>query len=835
MCFTPIYFIQTVVASHIDLTSVRRYLLLGASAFILALPLVLNPSKVSSALLSQSVPFYDKLSEPSSIHPNQLILGVQPEQTEKALHEFLTTHGLKLVKEWPDLHSVLVEIIAPQDEAFHINPAQQKNEQSTARLLAHLKKARHDLEQLSDLRYVTYNRRIYAADFVADTIQRNSPVSPHQIQATHPISARIPNIGEKNVENSLPNDPEFSNQWPLPMVQVVESWEISRGDSNVVIAVIDSGYNMSHPDLDQDSIWENKIEAAGLPGVDDDGNGYIDDRFGWDWIDNDNDFSNDTYGHGTHVGGTIAATTNNGIGIAGIGHDIKIMPLRILDGQGAGYIDALVDALAYADREQVRIINLSLVLEFDSPILAEVFANYVQKMLIISATGNQGRDVFWPAQYEGTVAVGATDSTDSYSSLSNFGPMVDLAAPGINILSTGSNKLYLHNSGTSMATAHVSGLAGLVHSLRPDFSVGQILDVIKQSAVDINGAEHPGRDDFIGSGRIDFYKTLQNASIGLQLLKSEFPFDIVPQYPIDSRIEVLTPATATSGAIPVRGAVVRYELFLTNGVDNNVDNVTPTLSGQSITNKDGVAFITFFAPSTTGRYLFRSTVGLETVEQPLTIFPAPYSVDISASTLSLLAGNGSTLLSTEVRDEDGDFILMPQPLRLETNYGSFANGQQSIDVLLNNGIYTTTFYAERQTGVATIHANLADILNDSEQIHVVANQAASIKLLSDRSRLNTTSGETVATISILVYDAYGNILERVVTVEMYTSMGEITPSVVWSASPIGMSAALTVSPNSIGEATIWAALPSRQLLTKLKINVSDKPINTTLLPFVIRP
>ena len=143
----------------------------------------------------------------------------------------------------------------------------------------------------------------------------------------------------------LPGDPMIDQQWAITRTSVISGWQISRGAPSVTIALVDSGYDVTHEDLAPESLWQNPVETAGELGVDDDGNGFIDDLSGWDWIEQDG-ITNDPFGHGNHTGGIIAATADNGIGIAGVGGAVRIMPLRILDAYGGGQMSDLIAALA---------------------------------------------------------------------------------------------------------------------------------------------------------------------------------------------------------------------------------------------------------------------------------------------------------------------------------------------------------------------------------------------------------------------------------------------------------------------------------------------------------
>ena len=250
-----------------------------------------------------------------------------------------------------------------------------------------------------------------------------------------------------------PNDTYFSRLWGLHNtgqnvngtsgtedadIDAPEAWDITTGSSSVVVAVIDSGVDYNHPDL-TDNIWNNQGEIAGN-GIDDDGNGYVDDIRGWDFVDNDNN-PIDSPGHGTHVAGTIAAVGNNVEGVTGVCWTVKIMPLRFLDATGYGTVLDEVEAIDYAIENGANIINASFGSNVDST--AERAAISMARdagILFIAAAGNSGidNDLFphYPSNYDldNIVAVTATEQYDKLAWFSNYGVnSVDVAAPGTNI------------------------------------------------------------------------------------------------------------------------------------------------------------------------------------------------------------------------------------------------------------------------------------------------------------------------------------------------------------------------------------------------------------------
>jgi subtilisin family serine protease len=247
-----------------------------------------------------------------------------------------------------------------------------------------------------------------------------------------------------------PNDPNIAQQWGLAKIKAREAWDINRGRPEVIVAVIDTGVDYSHPDL-QDNIWINTEEFNGLKDKDDDGNGYIDDVRGWDFVGNDANNPQadadpmDAYGHGTHVAGIIAASGNNGVGIAGINWQAKIMALKVQADNGTYFEDfAIIEAIHYAIAKGAKIITCSFGGESRSVEEENAFIALKDAgILAVCAAGNDGRDTDitpeYPSGYnlENMISVAASDENDNLATLSNYGlTSVDVMAPGVNIYST---------------------------------------------------------------------------------------------------------------------------------------------------------------------------------------------------------------------------------------------------------------------------------------------------------------------------------------------------------------------------------------------------------------
>ena len=276
----------------------------------------------------------------------------------------------------------------------------------------------------------------------------------------------------------VPSDARQGEQWavaPGALLDLPGAWELSQG-AGAVVAVIDTGTRLEHPDLAQ-NVWVNFDEVPGN-GVDDDHNGYVDDVHGVDLTKTapSQDLS-DGNGHGTHVAGTIAAAAD-GRGVVGVAPKAKIMTVKALDAAGAGTTSAVAEGIRYAAANGARVINMSLGGDQPDPRLQEaIAAAAAANVLVICSAGNSARNidqqpsfpVSVPAPNLIGVAATAPSEGRSLSGFSNFGQLtVALAAPGERVLSTSSDGTFTTMSGTSMAAPHVAGVAALIVAVRPD-------------------------------------------------------------------------------------------------------------------------------------------------------------------------------------------------------------------------------------------------------------------------------------------------------------------------------------------------------------------------------
>lgn len=305
----------------------------------------------------------------------------------------------------------------------------------------------------------------------------------------------------------VPNDPNWGLQWGPQRIEADWAWNTTVGSQDVLVAVVDTGIDYTHPDL------------AG---------NYV--PLGYDWVNMDADPLDD-FGHGTHCAGIIAATINNSIGIAGLAQ-VRIMAEKVLGSGGGGYDDWVANGIVHATDSGAKIISMSLGGYGESELLHEaVRYAYDSGVLVVAAAGNDDTNMkSYPAGYDESVAVAATDEYDNKASFSNWGDWIELAAPGVNVYSTmptyhvtlndwGYSMNYAYMSGTSMACPHVAGLAALVWSLYPSKVRDWVRLWLRYTADDVGD---PSFDVYYGYGRINARKTVEQAPPAHELIAYEW-------------------------------------------------------------------------------------------------------------------------------------------------------------------------------------------------------------------------------------------------------------------------------------------------------------------------
>jgi subtilisin family serine protease len=332
--------------------------------------------------------------------------------------------------------------------------------------------------------------------------------------------------------DTIPNDPLYGNQWGLPKINAPAAWDITTGSSDLIIAVLDTGIDLDHPDL----TCSGKLMT---------GKNFV----------NPGSPPDDDHGHGTHVAGIALACTNNATGVGGVAWEARLMPVKVLGSTGSGSYDRLASGITYAADQDADVINLSLGGIGTSSALEDAVEYADDRgVLVVTAAGNCGsgcwiggqfynNPTFYPAAYATTMAVAATNPDDNWVSFSGHRPYVDVAAPGDGIYSTYRGGGYVYQDGTSMSTPFVSGLAALIWSLNPDLPNGQVRSIIQTTADDLGT---PGKDDFFGYGRINAWRTLDTL-INLQTSPSEVSFlidDDSGPFPPSATVQVTTASTA---------------------------------------------------------------------------------------------------------------------------------------------------------------------------------------------------------------------------------------------------------------------------------------------------
>ncbi|MFO7940094.1 MAG: S8 family serine peptidase [Bacteroidales bacterium] len=443
--------------------------------------------------------------------------------------------------------------MAAQLEALHAKPGNTQNQVATEE--AHLKTGIAGMDQLNATYSAAEMKRVfrYSGKFEQRhreaglhlwyEVRFNPEHKPTKVVASYdqldevlvaePVYERGLIEHEKAEAASLSataNDPNYSSQWHYNNtgqsggtvdadIDLPEAWDLETGDTQVVVAIEDEGVDFDHVDL-AGNMWTNTGEVPGN-GVDDDNNGYVDDYYGYN-------FGYDQGAivpgeHGTHVGGTVAAETNNGVGVAGVAggsgnnDGVRLMSVQVFSGSSQG---GFAEGFVYAADMGAHISQNSWGGGGESQSVNDAIDYFVQNGgssnvmsggVVVIAAGNSNVSSgasTWPAQYENAIAVASTDDNDVRSSFSNYGSWVDIAAPGSDILSCKPNDSYQYMSGTSMACPHVSGVAALIVShFKGNITPAQVRARLEDSADNIDG-KNPNYIGQLGSGRLNAYSAL---------------------------------------------------------------------------------------------------------------------------------------------------------------------------------------------------------------------------------------------------------------------------------------------------------------------------------------
>ena len=441
-------------------------------------------------------------------------------------------------------------------------------------------------------------------------------------------------------------------------IKAPEAWDATTGSSSVVVGVIDTGVDYSHPELN-DNMWTNAAEVQGQTGVDDDNNGYVDDIYGWDFVSNDADPMDDHY-HGTHVSGTIGAEGNNGVGITGVSWDVKIMALKFLNSNGSGATSGAIKAIAYATANGADITNNSWGGGGYSSMLAAAIEDAnANDSLFIAAAGNADNDndasASYPASYPNAniIAVASITSSGAKSSFSSYGETsVDIGAPGSSIYSTAPSSSYRTLSGTSMATPHVAGVAALVKASGVDGAdaiKSQIMnmgtDSAAMSGITVSGKILNARDAVAQTGTISGAVT--NADTGAAIEGATVVAD-------DGNGRRFSSTTASNGTyslgvIPATYTVTASKYQFTTASQNGVDVIaeSTTTANHSMTPVP-LATVSGSVTTSNGAPIAGATITVTDTPGPITA-----TTDGDGSYAISLAEGGYTLAVSSGKRCDG--------------------------------------------------------------------------------------------------------------------------------------------------------------------------------------
>ncbi|MBN2182432.1 MAG: S8 family serine peptidase [Sedimentisphaerales bacterium] len=448
-----------------------------------------------------------------------------------------------------------------------------------------------------------------------------------------------------------PNDPEYFDQYAHQLIQMTDAWDISIGSHDVVVAVLDTGVDINHPDL-KNNIWINKVEIPNNY-IDDDNNGYIDDTFGWNFEQDNNDVLPDEsfdsiVSHGTNVAGVIAAEGNNGEGVAGINWRCSIMALRISPDITSTEV---AKGLDYAAANGANILNMSFGGDTFGPegdlIVKEAIDNAYNAGILL--TGSAGNDDTakpnYPAAYYNVMAVASTDGEDIKTGHSSFGPWVDITAPGTDIVTTDLGGEYIATAGTSFSAPYVGAVGALVLSYKPDLTNMELRAILENTTDPVYYGQVDPIINYIGTGRVNAYQALLGADT---------------RYPLG---EIAEPIQAESFSPDVNNiSIVFFVLGDTYRLEYSQydsDNWIPIADGNAPLDPNGLVEVSMDNPGVgtfdlrlsvnsdgythTDRKVFSISMATEQIN-----WPKPEEVDLTSDTVDIFYG-GSIFM-----DVDGD-------------------------------------------------------------------------------------------------------------------------------------------------------------------------------------
>lgn len=615
------------------------------------------------------------------------------------------------------------------------------------------------------------------------TLKENSDViaAAAALSKLEAVTSAQPNYA--SAVSRVPSDANWSQLWGLQKIDCETGWDIFTGSRNVVIAVTDTGVDYTHPDLTA-NMWNNLNEVPNN-GLDDDNNGVIDDYYGYDAVFDDGDPQDTTHeDHGTHCSGTIGAVANNtksGINICGVNWSTQIMAVRI-SSDGYMYDDDILSGTRYAADMGADVISMSWGGYWATDAENDIMQYAYQKgCMLIAAAGNDSTSMnSYPACYDNVMAVSATDESDKKAWFSNYGEWVDIAAPGVNILSTITDGDYAVYQGTSMACPHVAGAAGLLiaygRSFSPaiNFTPDQVAAYLTENTDNID-SENPGYIGKLGTGRLNVQKMLDAVDTSYEMPDILTALEIRQVVDGDEITEDMTVDEHTSAQFKAYG-YRSNTLDATDMTDKvqwvvrptrygTFDTATPGKFNASLVPADRQVTITI-SYTEDNRVVSRSAV--------ITVLEDPEVAPLEIVGPTQVDPGSETSYTASYMEEDGTLTDVTQDVKWEitdgTSDAAFDNGRAGYLIVDPSAISKTL----------TLKASLLDETNNVlyTQTHTVTTTAQSRQV----SGLFLTGAQRVAAGSTSTW-----------TSKLLFSDGssqDVTPLATW-----------TVSPSSAGEFT----------------------------------